>query len=83
MKRLISIALCAFFFSPVFFAHRVYAQAPRKVKLTIPVETLTMMPVFVAQSRGYFNAKGEDPSIAEFPAQNLVTRPEVIEKDPR
>jgi len=31
------------------------AQAPRKVKMTIPVVAHSMTPVYVAQTRGYFN----------------------------
>lgn len=49
---------------------------------------LTATPVpETAISRGFAimfinNAKGEDPSIPEFLMENLITRPEVIEKNP-
>jgi NitT/TauT family transport system substrate-binding protein len=36
------------------FAVSLQAQAPRKVKMTIPVVAHSMTPVYVAQSRGYF-----------------------------
>lgn len=35
-------------------------QAPRRVKLTMPVVALSMLPVYVAKSRGYFGEEGLD-----------------------
>jgi NitT/TauT family transport system substrate-binding protein len=39
------------------------AQAPRKVKMTIPVVAHTMTPVYVAQSKGFFAEEKLDPDI--------------------
>lgn len=39
------------------------AQAPRKVKMTIPVVAHSMTPVYVAQSRGFFADEKLDPDI--------------------
>ena len=55
----------------------------RKVDVAL---TATPVPE-TAVSRGFAlmlidNAKGEDPSIPEFLMENLITRPEVIEKNP-
>jgi NitT/TauT family transport system substrate-binding protein len=55
MKRFASAALAAGVLatrlSP---ASPVAAQAPTRVKLTIPVTALSMSPVYLAQARGYF-----------------------------
>jgi NitT/TauT family transport system substrate-binding protein len=53
MKRLMLAALTALFCLG-WFAHPTDAQAPRKVKMTIPVVAHSMTPVYVAQSKGYF-----------------------------
>ncbi|HWP35815.1 MAG TPA: ABC transporter substrate-binding protein [Thermodesulfobacteriota bacterium] len=55
----------------------------RKVDVAL---TATPVPE-TAVARGYAimflnNARGEDPSIPEFLMENLITRPEVIERDP-
>ena len=53
MKRLMLVALTALFYLG-WFAHPSDAQAPRKVKMTIPVVAHSMTPVYVAQSKGFF-----------------------------
>ena len=39
------------------------AQAPRKVKMTIPVVAHTMTPVYIAQSKGFFAEEKIEPDI--------------------
>ncbi len=39
------------------------AQAPRKIKLTIPVIALSMTPVYLAQAKGFFTEEGLDVEI--------------------
>lgn len=58
MKRAILAAVSVFFFSLTFSLSPVYAQAVRKVKLTMPVVALSMTPVYLAQARGYFAEEG-------------------------
>ena len=53
MKRFMLVALTALFYLG-WFAHPSDAQAPRKVKMTIPVVAHSMTPVYVAQSKGFF-----------------------------
>ena len=53
MKRLMLVVLTALFYLG-WFAHPSDAQAPRKVKMTIPVVAHSMTPVYVAQSKGFF-----------------------------
>ncbi len=53
MKRLMLVALTALFCLG-WFARPGAAQAPRKVKMTIPVVAHSMTPVYVAQSKGFF-----------------------------
>lgn len=53
MKRLMLVILTALFHLG-WFAHPSDAQAPRKVKMTIPVVAHSMTPVYVAQSKGFF-----------------------------
>src|SRR5690348_978415 len=36
----------------------VHAQAPRKVKMTLPVVALTTAPVYLAEAKGYFAQEG-------------------------
>lgn len=60
MKPAIPVAMCALFFSLSFSPAPLYAQAVRKVKLTMPVVALTMSPVYLAQARGYFADEGLD-----------------------
>lgn len=61
MKRSISGVLGAFFL--VAFACGAEAQAPRKVKLTIPVVALSMTPVYLAQAKGFFAEEGLDVDV--------------------
>ena len=35
-----------------------HAQAPRKVKMTLPVVALTTAPVYLAEAKGYFAQEG-------------------------
>jgi NitT/TauT family transport system substrate-binding protein len=62
MKRLPAIFLTAFF-CLVGFSLPVLAQAPRKVKMTIPVVAHSMTPVYVAQSKGFFTDEKLDLDI--------------------
>lgn len=54
MKRFAVILLAVFGFVP-WLALSASAQAPRKVKMTIPVVAHSMTPVYVAQTRGFFS----------------------------
>ena len=63
MKRLISSVLGAFFL--VAFACGAEAQAPRKVRLTIPVVALSMTPVYLAQAKGFFAEEGLEVAITQ------------------
>lgn len=61
MKRLavvIVAALICLTFSPM-----THAQAPKKVKMTIPVVALSMTPVYLAQAKGFFTEEGLDVEI--------------------
>ena len=62
MKRLPAIFLTAFFCLDG-FSLPVLAQAPRKVKMTIPVVAHSMTPVYVAQSKGFFTDEKLDLDI--------------------
>jgi NitT/TauT family transport system substrate-binding protein len=53
MKRLMLVILTALFYLG-WIAHPSDAQAPKKVKMTIPVVAHSMTPVYVAQSKGFF-----------------------------
>jgi ABC-type nitrate/sulfonate/bicarbonate transport system substrate-binding protein len=53
MKKLMRIFLSALTFLG-WFSASARAQAPRKVKMTIPVVAHSMTPVYVAQSKGFF-----------------------------
>ena len=53
MKRLTTILLAAVF-GVAGLSLPANAQAPRKVKMTIPVVAHSMTPVYVAQSKGFF-----------------------------
>jgi len=44
-------------------AARAEAQAPRKVKMTIPVVAHSMTPVYIAQSKGFFKEEGLEVDI--------------------
>ena len=53
MKRLMTIFFIALFYLG-WFSYPADAQAPRKVKMTIPVIAHSMTPVFLAQNKGFF-----------------------------
>jgi NitT/TauT family transport system substrate-binding protein len=53
MKRLMAI-FCSALFYLGWFSYSADAQAPRKVKMTIPVIAHSMTPVFLAQNKGFF-----------------------------
>ena len=53
MKRIVTISLVALA-GVVGFAHHSDAQAVKKVKMTIPVIAHSMLPVFLAQNKGFF-----------------------------
>ncbi len=63
MKRSISAVLSTFLLWLVAFSHPGEAQAPqpvKKVKLTMPTVALSMSPVYLAKTRGYFAEEGLD-----------------------
>jgi NitT/TauT family transport system substrate-binding protein len=62
MKRLPAIFWTAFFCLGG-FSLPAHAQAPRKVKMTIPVVAHSMTPVYVAQSKGFFTDEKLDLDI--------------------
>lgn len=62
MKRWISAVLGTLLFV-AFLPYSVHAQAPRKVKLTIPVVALSMTPVYLAQAKGFFTEEGLDVAV--------------------
>ena len=53
MKRLTAIFLTAFFYLGAAYSPA-GAQAPRKIKMTMPVIAHSMTPVFLAQNKGFF-----------------------------
>src|SRR6266699_683874 len=53
MKRLMTIFFIALFYFG-WFSQPAEAQAPRKVKMTIPVVAHSMTPVYIAQSKNFF-----------------------------
>jgi NitT/TauT family transport system substrate-binding protein len=61
------IRFTALFFAAMGFlgglALRANAQAPRKVKMTIPVVAHTMTPVYIAQSKGFFAEEKLEPEV--------------------
>jgi NitT/TauT family transport system substrate-binding protein len=62
MKRLIALILTAIV-GLTLSARVVHAQAPKKVKMTIPVVALSMTPVYLAQAKGFFAEEGLDVEI--------------------
>ena len=61
MKRCVSGALAAALCAvAVWAAAPAYPQGPKKVKLTMPVVALSMIPVYLAQANGYFREDGLD-----------------------
>jgi len=53
MKRLIAMAFVTFI-GLCGETQQASGQTPKKVKMTIPVIAHSMLPVFLAQNRGYF-----------------------------
>jgi NitT/TauT family transport system substrate-binding protein len=62
MKRLATIFLTVLFCLG-WFAFPADAQAPRRVKMTIPVVAHSMTPVYIAQSKGFFADEKLEPDI--------------------
>jgi NitT/TauT family transport system substrate-binding protein len=62
MKPLVAMLLSALFYLSG-LGHPAEAQAPRKVKLTIPVVALSMTPVYLAQARNFFTEEGLDVDV--------------------
>ena len=60
MKRLIPIIVAAVFLCLALAFPTAQAQSLRKVKLTKPVVALTMSPLYIAQSKGFFAEEGLD-----------------------
>lgn len=60
MKRLIAVILPAILTWLALSSDPVHAQAPKKVKLTMPTVALSMSPVYLAKARGYFAEEGLD-----------------------
>lgn len=58
MRRFLAGLLLAVFIVPACLSDPVHAQAPTKVKLTMPVVALSMTPVYLAQAKGYFAEEG-------------------------
>ena len=50
-------------FALMLFPGELRGQAPRKVKLTIPVVALSMTPVYLAQAKGFFTEEGLDVDV--------------------
>lgn len=61
MKRLASVALAAVLLAC--WPAPAAAQAPTKVRMTMPVVALSMTPVYLAQARGYFAEEGLDVAV--------------------
>lgn len=59
LKRIVIVISCCL----AWCAAPASAQAPRKVKMTIPVVAHSMTPVYVAQSRGFFSDEKLDLDI--------------------
>jgi NitT/TauT family transport system substrate-binding protein len=55
--------ICGLFSGFIFLAPQGRAQAPRKVKLTIPVVALSMTPVYLAKAKGFFAEEGLDVEV--------------------
>jgi len=62
MKPLAAMFLTALFHFG-WFGYPAEAQAPRKVKLTIPVVALSMTPVYLAQAKNFFAEEGLDVDV--------------------
>lgn len=62
MKRFV-IVLCSIALLEIGWQSEAGAQAPRKVKMTIPVVAHSMTPVYLAQSKGFFKEEGLDVDI--------------------
>ncbi len=60
MKRLISAILPAILTWLALSSDPVHAQAPKKIKITMPTVALSMSPVYLAKARGYFADEGLD-----------------------
>jgi NitT/TauT family transport system substrate-binding protein len=58
MMRFVSVVLCGLLSGLVLFAQEGRAQAPRKIRMTIPVIALSMTPVYLAQAKGFFKEEG-------------------------
>ena len=59
MRRL-SIVLAAALCWLALSCDPVHAQAPKKIKITMPTVALSMSPVYLAKARGYFAEEGLD-----------------------
>ena len=60
MRRCISGILLAAVCSLIFAARPAYPLIAEKIRLTMPVVALSMMPVYVAKAGGYFAQEGLD-----------------------
>jgi len=60
MKRMNAVVVAAVFLGLALACPAAQAQSPRKVKLTMPVVALTMSPLYIAQSKGFFAEEGLD-----------------------
>ncbi len=63
MNRFACRVTCSTFFLLAFLPYLAIAQAPKKVRLTIPVVAHSMTPVYLAQGKGYFAEEGLDVDI--------------------
>jgi NitT/TauT family transport system substrate-binding protein len=62
MKRFVTV-LCSIALVEIGWLSDAGAQAPRKVKMTIPVVAHSMTPVYLAQSKGFFKEEGLEVDI--------------------
>jgi NitT/TauT family transport system substrate-binding protein len=63
MKRLIAIIFSIALLHLGLLSPEADAQAPRKIKMTIPVVALSMTPVYLAQAKGFFAEEGLDVEV--------------------
>ena len=72
MKRLASTAVAASLIAGGLALVVPVAQAQTKVRLTIPVTALSMTPVYLAQTRGFFAAEGLEVDFTFTPGDNVL-----------
>jgi NitT/TauT family transport system substrate-binding protein len=63
MTQFVSVVICGLLSGLALFAQEGGAQAPRKMRMTIPVIALSMTPVYLAQAKGFFKEEGLDVEV--------------------